>query len=160
MMNTRKLTAVLLALALSLAAQAAFAQAEESPGISFENGFQACYKFSGSSVGSALNFGFGFGLSDKVQAQVSFVKGDAVFDSYSLLGLSYALGPRIGVTMTVGNGTASGTVAGIGLYSVLMSRNVSGSLQTSLKLKLNYLAPAAAYAQGIVAFGLSVGVGI
>jgi hypothetical protein len=158
-MRTPRLATLACALAL-VAARGAAAQTDESPIIHFENGYQAGYSLAHSDVGSALDFAIAFGLSDKLQAQVAFVQGDAVFDSYRLLGLSYALSPKLGVTMEAGQGSATGAVAGLGLYATLLSRNLSGSLQTDLKLKLNYLAPVSGFSNGIVCFGLAVGVGI
>jgi hypothetical protein len=160
MMRTQRI-AVALAIALSLAAaQAATAQDVESPVISIESGFQAGYSLSDSDVGSSMDFALGFGLSDKLQAEVSFVQGDAVFHSYRLLGLSYAIAPRIGVTMLAGRNETPATVAGLGFYATILSRNVSGSLQTSLKAKLNYIAPVADYSTGVAGFGLAVSIGM
>ena len=152
------------ALALAAAAQGAPPQSASSPAIetpmiSIESGFLAGYSLGTSKVGTALDFALDIGITDRIQAQLAFIQGDAVFDSYRLFGLAYAITPRVGITTLVGEGTASGASAGLGMYYSLVSRIVSGSLQTNLKLKLGYLAPMASFSSGTLCFGLDAALG-
>ena len=166
-MSVKKISALSVlscALAFAAAAQSAqpqnaSSQAIDTPTISIESGFLAGYSIGASDVGSALDFALGIGISDRIQAQLVFIQGDSVFDSYRLFGLGYAIAPRVGVTTLVGKGTASGATAGLGLYYSLVSRNVSGSLQTNLKLRLGYLSPMADFAKGSLYFGLAAALG-
>jgi|WetSurMetagenome_2_1015567.scaffolds.fasta_scaffold981572_1 hypothetical protein len=156
-MNAKRiLTALVLCCAACLAVAAAEA---DVPVISIENGFSIGYDISASDVGSAFEFTLGVGVTDKIQAQVTFLKGDgAIYDDYRLLGLSYLVMPKLGVTTLFGQNTTA-TVAGVGLYSNIFERSVGG-LTTALKLKLDYLANVADYSDGLFRFGLVAVVGM
>jgi hypothetical protein len=160
-MNTKRI-ALVLALGCILGL-AAFAQAADVPMISLENGYSLGYSFSGSALGTAFDLTLGFGLSDKIQAQASFLQGDGgatVFHNYRLLGLAYSMMPKLGVTVLLGQDTtATAAVVGLGLYSTLLSRDNAG-LRTTLKLRLDYIAPVTSYSTGIIRLGLAAGLGM
>jgi hypothetical protein len=157
-MNAKKLCIV--AALCGLLAFAVQAQSTEAPLISLENGFSVGYAFSSSDIGTTLDLTFGIGVADKVQALVSLVQGDSVIDDYRLLGLAYSVAPKLGIATFFGQGTASGNVVGLGLFSNLMSRGVAGGLQTGLKLRIDYLAPATSFDTGVFSFGLAASLGM
>jgi hypothetical protein len=153
---------ILVALALCCAACLAVSAAEaDVPVISIENGYSVGYDLAASDVGSAFEFTLSVGVTDKIQAQVSFLNGDGgVYDDYRLLGLSYLVMPKLGIATLFGqNATAPAAVAGVGLYSNIFERSVGG-LSTALKLKLDYLAPVGDYSAGLFRFGLAAVVGM
>ncbi len=159
-MNVKK-TAAALALGLTLNFGIA-ALAAEQPIFTIENGYSAGYNVGTSNVGSAFDITMGFGISENLQAQVSFTQGDGgSFANYRLFALAYAVAPKLGVTTLVGmNTTAATSVVGIGLYSNLLTRIITGSLQTGLRLKLDYIAPVTNYSGGVIRLGLSAALGM
>lgn len=132
------------------------------PIIVVENGYSMGYNLDTSEMGSAFDLAVDFGVSDAIQVQAIIIQGDATnVDNYRLLGLAYAVTPRIGVTTLMGlDTTASESVVGLGLYSNLLTRTVVGSLQTALKLKLDYIAPISSYDKGLLRIGLVAAVGM
>ena len=159
-MNVKKTVA---ALALGCALHFGIvAQVVEQPIFTIENGYSAGYNVGTSTIGSAFDITMGFGISENLQAQVSFIQGDGVhFNNYRLFALAYAIAPKLGITTLVGMDTTAATsIAGIGLYSKLLTRVISGSLQTGLKLRLEYLAPVTNYSGGVIRLGLSAGLGM
>jgi len=159
-MNLRK-TAMGLALGCALNF-GIVALAAEQPILTIENGYSAGYNVGTSKVGSAFDITMGFGMSENLQAQVSFIQGDgSSFANYRLFALAYAVAPKLGVTTLVGmDTTAAASVVGIGLYSNLLTRVITGSLQTGLKLKLDYIAPVTNYSGGVIRLGLSAALGM
>ena len=159
-MNVKK-TAAALALGLTLNFGIA-ALAAEQPIFTIENGYSAGYNVGTSNVGSAFDITMGFGISENLQAQVSFIQGDGgSFANYRLFALAYAVAPKLGVTTLIGmNTTAATSVVGIGLYSNLLTRIITGSLQTGLRLKLDYIAPVTNYSGGVIRLGLSAALGM
>lgn len=162
-MNTKRiaaLAALIIALGLSAFGQATTEAA--MPLITIENGYSAGFNVGNSKIGNAFEIVLGLGLTDRIQAQTIFIQGDgANFDTYRLLGLAYGVLPRIGVITMMGlDTTAAASVAGLGLYSNLFTRNVAGSLQTGLRLKLDYIAPVTSFATGLLRFGLAAYVGM
>jgi hypothetical protein len=159
-MNVKR---ILIALVLCCAACLAVSAAEaDVPVISIENGYSVGYDLSASDVGSAFEFTLGVGVTDRIQAQVSFLNGDGgtVYNDYRLLGLSYLVMPKLGVTTFFGQRqTAVATVAGLGLYSNVFERSVGG-LTTALKLKIDYLAPVNSFDTGLFRFGFAAVVGM
>ena len=159
-MNAKR---ILIALILCCAACLAVSAAEaDVPIISIENGYSVGYDISASDIGSAFELTLGIGVTDKIQAQVSFLKGDggAVYNDYRLLGLSYLVMPKLGITTFFGQrATAVATIAGVGLYSNIFERSVGG-LTTALKVKLDYLGNVADYSDGLFRIGLAAVVGM
>ena len=157
-MGRNRLAAVLV-LSVLVAVSAA---AQDIPTISVENGFDLGYNLT-SNLGSSFHIAVGVGLTDKLQAEFEFLSGDTVnFPKYSLLGLNYAILPRLGACLTIGQNTtgAAVNVAGIGLYANLFQRNVQGSLQSGLRVRVDYIAPVTGFANGLVRIGTSVFVGM
>lgn len=136
------------------------------PTVSLENAYDFGYNLATNSIGSAFRFTIGIGLTDKLQGGFSFVNGDGVsFQNYRLLGLSYSFLPRLGVTLSIGSQTSGAgspfPVVGVGVYSTLFGKSVQGSLQTGLRLLIDYLAPAGiGIASGTIRVGLSAMVGM
>jgi len=158
-MGRNRLAAVLV-LSVLVAVSAA---AQDIPTISVENGFDLGYNLATNNIGSAFHISVAVGLTDRLQGEFDFVTGDgtANFQNYRLLGLNYAIVPRFGACVEVGqNITAAVAVAGIGLYANLFERNVQGSLQAGLKLRVDYIAPTTGFANGLVRIGTSVTVGM
>jgi hypothetical protein len=161
-MNTRRTTVLALACALALGAAggSAFAKSAEFPLVSIENGYLGGYNLGSSDVGSGLDFAIGFALTDKLQAKLAFVQGDASYHSYRLFGLSYALIPRLAFTSLFGlDANAAGSAVGLSMDVRLLSNVVSESLQTSLKLSFGYIAPVASYDTGVINFGVAASIG-
>jgi hypothetical protein len=141
----------------------AFAQG--FPTVSIENGVEFGYNLLTNDVGSAFRISLGIGLSDKLQGSFSFISGDAGnFQSFRLLELAYEIIPRFGATISMGSQTTGAgspfAVAGIGVYGNLFGRSGQGSLQTGLKLRLGYLAPATAFQSGLIEMGVAATLGM
>jgi len=160
MRNKKPLAIAGLALVLALFAAIPSLAAEpgDIPLVSIENGYTAGYSLSASDIGSSLDFAIAIGLSDKLQAKVAMMEGDGVFPSYRLFGLSYAVAPRLGFSTLFGL-TGATKVVGLEMDVSLLSNVIAGSLQSGLKLKLDYIAPFADYDKGIIGFGLAASVG-
>ncbi len=159
-MSSKKL---ILAIALiGLVALALSAQSADVPTFSIENGFETGYSFSANNIGSGFDLTLAYGITDKVAAMLSYVVGDgAAFPSYRLFGLAYSFAPKLGLSTWIGQNTAGPTVvAGLGLYSNLISRAVAGSLQTGLKLRLDYLAPTTSISSGFLRIGFITYIGM
>jgi hypothetical protein len=141
------------------------ASAQGIPTVSIENGVELGYNLATNDVGSAFRISIGIGLTDKLQGEFSFVTGDGGnFPNYRLLELAYEIVPRIGASVSIGSQIpAAGLtipVAGVGIYANLFGRSGQGSLQTGLKLRLDYLAQAAAFQTGLIRLGVAATLGM
>lgn len=156
----------LTALLGALVAFGAFCQnvgaAQPTPTISIENGFDSGYNINSNNTGSSYRMAVGFGLTDNLQAEFSFLSGGTNFDSYTLLGLNYALLSKAGMTLFVGKDTSGTTadVAGVGIWTLVFGRSVQGSLQTGLRIRVDYIAPVQNFNEGLVRVGMGVFVGM
>jgi hypothetical protein len=140
------------------------AGAQAIPTVALENGVELGYNLSTNNVGSAFRISMCIGLTDKLQGEFSFISGDGVnFQSYGLLELAYEIVPRIGATVSMGTQTTGGgpfAVAGMGIYANLFGRSGQGSLQTGLRLRVDYLAPATAFQSGLIRMGVAANLGM
>ena len=148
-------------LALSLCCLAGFAfAASDVPTYSIENGYSVGYDIVAADVGSSFDITIGIGVTDNIQAQVSFMPGSGVFDQYRLFGLSYSLLPKLGVTMAFGqNITDSALVSSVGLYTDAFGRSVGG-LTTAFRIKLDYTAKFSDISDGLLRVGLAAVIGL
>lgn len=135
--------------------------AQDVPVFSVENGYSVGFDVNASNVGSSFDMTIGIGVSDKIQALVSFLPGDgSIYDQYRLFGLSYSIFSKLGVSMLYGrNVTDAAPVAGVGLYSDVFGRDVGG-LSTAFRIKLDYLAKLSDYSDGLMRVGLAAVIGL
>jgi hypothetical protein len=141
------------------------AVAQGFPTVSIENGVEFGYNLAANDLGSAFRISIGIGLTDKMQGEFAFISGDGGnFPNYRLLSVSYEIIPRFGTTVSIGGQIpAAGPavpVAGIGIYGNLFGRSGQGSLQTGLKLRIGYLAPATAFQTGLIEMGVAATLGM
>jgi hypothetical protein len=146
-------------LCMAGAAQAAKASSDV-PLISIENGYAAGYNLTSNDFGTSFDLSLGFGVTDKLQLYFTNLAGDGgtIFPAYRLFGVSYALLPKLGLITSLGK-TGTTNVVGLGVYSMLFSREVGG-LSTFFKLKLDYIMPMSDFSGGLVRIDMLAGIGI
>jgi len=156
----------LFAAVLFLAVGVRGASAQAVPTVAVQVGYDVGYNVGASDVGNAFDMSLNLGLTDSLQVGVTFLSGDgAQFQSYRLLELSYAVMPKLGALVSIGSQTTGAgsplPVAGLGLYSNLLGKDVQGSLQTGLKLLVEYLAPiGTSFDSGTLRLGIVAWVGL
>jgi hypothetical protein len=140
------------------------AAAVSPPTVSIQMGYDVGFNVGTSDVGSAFDMSLILAMTDNLQVGVTFLNGDgAQFQSYRLLDFYYALLPRVGALISIGSQTtgATGAVAGLGLYSNIIGKDVAGSLQTGLRLLVDYLAPlGTGFNTGTIRLGIVAWVGV
>lgn len=158
-------------LAAMLIAAGAAAQAVDVPAIAIENGVDLGYNLNPAinNIGNGYRVAILIGVSERVQAGFHFITGDGVgFASYRFLGLEYAIAPRLGASVYLGQqttalgGIGAGTATvGLGVNYALFSKILQGGLETSLKLRADYFMPTGGdEMNGLLRFGLAASIGL
>jgi hypothetical protein len=169
-MHTRRLCAaafLLTASVLAVSAQgvpAGTVAASPPPLVTIQMGYDVGYNVGTSSVGNSFDMSLILGLTDNLQVGVSFLSGGtAAFASYQLIELYYTVLPKLGAVISMGSTVPAGPspVVGLGVYSNVLGKDVQGSMQTGLRLLVDYLAPlGTSFNTGTIRLGVMAWVGM
>jgi hypothetical protein len=129
---------------------------------SFDMGYAASYDVNAGTTDSQLFFGFNVMVGSDLSAGFTLIGEGATADNFSLLTLKYRIIDRIKVQASLGLQDPGGTpqaVSGLGFEYAPFIQSVN-SLNTELKLRLEYLFLNDAIDAGWLFVGLAFGVGV
>ncbi len=161
---------IVLAVAALLAFSAALAVAQDADNriLGIENGINFGFSLNTSNIGSAQELGIHLTVANNTQAGFVIITGDGTtnYPSYSLLRIQYFLGPRIGMSVSLGKtGVGAAPLAniatGAGMFLNVFRREYADAITAVVKLKMDYLVDLTqGIDQGLISVGISGQIGL